>query len=233
MVDFQQAARAAIDARRAQGYLPILVGGTGLYVRAVLDGLTIPPAPPDAAFRASLEGETDLHARLAEVDPEAAGRLHPNDRVRLVRALEVFHATGRPIGEFQHTTPCPYRLLVFGVTAARPLLYERIDARVMRMLDAGFPREVQALADRFGWELPLLGTLGYVEMGAFLRGELGRDEAIALMAQHTRNYAKRQLTWFRADRRVHWLIRETAGAAEEDRLLAQADALVRRWVLTR
>ncbi|HEY9721858.1 MAG TPA: tRNA (adenosine(37)-N6)-dimethylallyltransferase MiaA [Oscillatoriaceae cyanobacterium] len=229
VAEYQAAAREAIAKRRAQGYLPFLVGGTGLYVRAVLDGLTIPPAPPDPAFRASLEGVPDLHARLAEVDPDSAARLHPNDRVRLVRALEVHHATGRPIGEFQHTTPCPYKLLTLGVGAPRAYLYERIDARVLAMMANGFEDEVTALAARYGWDLPLLGTLGYAEIGAALRGELPRDEAIAVMAQHTRNYAKRQLTWFRGDRRVHWLMRDaTRGTAD---LVQEADALLRRWAL--
>lgn len=227
--EFQLDARAAIEKRRAEGYMPMLVGGTGLYIRAILDGLTIPPAPPDPAFRASLAGVEDLHARLAAVDPEGAARLHPNDKVRLVRALEVFHATGRPIGEFQETRPCPYRLIVFGVAAPRALLYERIDARVLQMLDQGFEAEVQGLAERHGWDLPLLKTLGYAEVGAYLRGEASRDEAIALMAQHTRNYAKRQLTWFRADPRVHWLVRQ----GPEADLLGRAEELLRRWALAR
>lgn len=231
VAEYQRDARAAIERRRAEGYLPFLVGGTGLYVRAVLDGLTIPPAPPDAALRAELEQLPDLHARLAEVDPESAARLHPNDRVRLIRALEVFQLTGQPIGSFQHTTPCPYRLLVFGVGAPRAYLYERIDARVYAMLEAGFLDEVAALAEQYGWELPLLSTLGYSEMGAHLRGEISREAAVALMAQHTRNYAKRQLTWFRADARVNWLLR--GPETDVDSLIAQATELMRRWALAR
>ncbi|MDB5099936.1 MAG: miaA [Cyanobacteria bacterium RYN_339] len=229
VAEYQRDARAAIDRRRSEGYMPMLVGGTGLYIRAILDGLTIPPAAPDPAFRATLEGVEDLHARLASVDPESAARLHPNDRVRLVRALEVLHATGRPIGEFQETRPCPYRLIVFGVGAPRALLYERIDARVLQMLEQGFEGEVAGLAERYGWDLPLLGTLGYAEVGASLRGEVSRDEAVALMAQHTRNYAKRQLTWFRADPRTHWLVRSSAEADP----IARAQALLRQWALTR
>ena len=227
VAEFQRDATEAIAARRAQGYLPILVGGTGLYVRAVLDGFTIPPAPPDPAFRASLEGATDLHERLWEVDPVSAGRLHPNDRVRVIRALEVFHATGKPISELQATRPCPYKLLMFGVGAPRALLYERIDRRVERMLEAGLPQEVQGLADRYGWELPLLDTLGYAEVGAYLKGEVTREAAAALMAQHTRNYAKRQLTWFRADPRIHWLVRAEEGP-EAERALRGTPAL--EWV---
>jgi tRNA dimethylallyltransferase len=233
VAEFQRDASEAIARRREQGYLPFLVGGTGLYVRALLDGLTIPPAPPDPAFRASLEGVEDLHERLAAVDPESAARLHPNDRVRVVRALEVHHATGRPIGEFQQTRPCPYRLIVFGVAAPRVLLYERIDNRVLKMMEMGFEAEVAALADQYGWELPLLTTLGYVEVGAALRGECSRQEAIAVMAQHTRNYAKRQLTWFRADPRVTWLLRNAPGEEAEKAMLERAGDLLRRWALAR
>ncbi len=225
--DFQADAAAAIARRRAEGYLPFLVGGTGLYVRALLDGLTIPPQAPDPALRAALAALPDPHAALAEVDPEAAARLHPNDRFRVVRALEVYRLTGRPIGEFQRTTPCPYRLLVIGVAAPRTYLYQRIDARVMAMIEAGFLDEVRDLAARWGWDLPLLSTLGYAELGAHLRGERSLDEAIALMAQHTRNYAKRQLTWFRADARIRWLIRQPD--TPDDALFAEADAWLRDW----
>ena len=231
VAEFQAEARQAIARRREQGYLPFLVGGTGLYVRAVLDGLTIPPVPPDPAFRESLAEVKDLHARLAEVDPASAERLHPNDRVRIVRALEVLHHTGKPIGDFQHTAPCPYRLLYLGLGAPRALLYERIDARVLKMVEAGFLEEVQGLADTYGWDMPLMRTLGYAEMGAYLRGEMSRDEAIALMAQHTRNYAKRQLTWFRADRRIHWLVRQSGD--DLDARVAEAQALLKQWALSR
>jgi tRNA dimethylallyltransferase len=233
VAEYQRDATEAIARRRAQGYLPFLVGGTGLYIRSILDGLTIPPAPPDAAFRASLEGAEDLHERLAAVDPDSAARLHPNDRVRVIRALEVHRATGRPIGEFQQTRPCPYRLIVFGVAAPRALLYERIDARVINMMERGFEAEVAGLASTYGAALPLLTTLGYGEIGSFLRGECSREAANALMAQHTRNYAKRQLTWFRADPRVTWLIRPSHDPDSESALLDQAELLLRRWALAR
>lgn len=231
VAEYQEAAREAIARRREQGYLPFLVGGTGLYVRAVLDGLTIPPVPPDPAFREGLAGEADLHARLAQVDPESAARLHPNDRVRLIRALEVFHHTGQPIGAFQNTTPCPYRLLFLAVGAPRAMLYERIDTRVLRMMEAGFAGEVKGLAETYGWELPLMRTLGYAEIGASVRGEMSEAEAIALMAQHTRNYAKRQLTWFRAEERARWLLRGPEHDTES--LVAEAQGLLQQWALSR
>lgn len=229
VAEFQREASEAIAARRKQGYLPFLVGGTGLYVRAILDGLTIPPAPPDPAFRASLEHEPDLHARLAAVDPASAERLHPNDKVRIVRALEVFHVTGKPIGDFQHTRPCPYKMLMLGVGAPRSYLYERIDARVLKMIEAGFVDEVKGLIDQYGEDLPLLNTLGYAEIKAHLAGHTSLEEAIALMAQHTRNYAKRQLTWFRAEKRIRWLMRGPERDMGE--LVAEAEGLMRQWAL--
>lgn len=231
VAEFQEDARAAIARRRQEGYLPFVVGGTGLYVRAVLDGLTIPPVPPDPAFRESLAAEPDLHTKLAAIDPESAERLHPNDKVRIIRALEVFHHTGQPIGAFQHTAPCPYRLLYLGIGAPRAMLYDRIDARVLKMMEAGFADEVASLADRYGWDLPLMRTLGYAEIGASVRGEMPEAEAIALMAQHTRNYAKRQLTWFRADARIRWLMRGPDIGLDE--LVEEAQGLLRQWALSR
>lgn len=229
VAEYQQDATAAIAERRRQGYVPFLVGGTGLYVRAILDGLTIPPVAPDPERRAAYAAIEDLHAAVAAVDPEAAARLHPNDRVRLVRALEVYAATGQPISTFQKTRPCPYRVLYLGLGMPRAALYERIDRRVGLMLEAGFEAEVAAIAAHHGWDLPLLKTLGYAEIGAAVRGTVPLAQAAALMAQRTRNYAKQQLAWFRADRRIHWLVRdaETDGAE----LLARAEALVKAWVL--
>lgn len=226
--DFQADAERAIEQRRKEGHLPFLVGGTGLYVKALLDGLTIPPQAPDPNLRESLAALPDPHAALSQVDPVTASRLHPNDRFRIVRALEVFHLTGIPISAQQKTRPCPYRLLVIGLAASRQELYARIDQRVADMLTHGFAEEVQTLADTWGWDLPLLKTLGYAEIGAYLRGELPLTEASALMAQHTRNYAKRQLTWFRADPRVRWLVRP-AGESDHN-LLTTAETWLRNWV---
>jgi tRNA dimethylallyltransferase len=225
--DFQSDAEQAIERRRKAGYMPFLVGGTGLYIKSVLDGLTIPPQAPNPALREELAAIPNPHAALAAVDPETAQRLHPNDRFRIVRALEVFHLTGIPISAQQHTRPCPYRLLVIGLGAPRQELYARIDQRVTQMLEQGFLQEVQGLVDQWGWELPLLKTLGYAEMGAHLRGEISLAEASALMAQHTRNYAKRQLTWFRADPRVRWLVR--ASGESDQSLLEQAETWLRTW----
>ncbi|MEB3329868.1 MAG: tRNA (adenosine(37)-N6)-dimethylallyltransferase MiaA [Candidatus Sericytochromatia bacterium] len=226
---FQADARAALSRRKAEGYLPMLVGGTGLYVRAVLDGLTIPPQAPDPALREELAALANPWAALAEVDPETAARLHPNDRLRIVRALEVHRLTGSPISAQQRTLPCPYRLMVIGVAAPRADLYRRIDARVVAMREAGLLDEVQALAGRWGWDHPLLGTLGYAEMASYLRGERSLPEATAAMAQHTRNYAKRQLTWFRADRRIRWLVRQPGEPDEQ--LVETASRWLRAWAL--
>lgn len=228
VAEYQAEARAAIEAFRAQGHLVFLVGGTGLYVRAVVDGLGIPPVPPNPTLRAELEALPDLHGALAEVDPASAARLHPNDRNRLVRALEVYRTTGEPIGTQQRLEGQQDRLLILGVAAPRQQLFERIDARAEGMLAAGWLEEVQGLVATHGRDLPLLETLGYAELLAHLEGRCSLEAALAATAQRTRQYAKRQLTWFRADPRVHWLVE-----GNPDDKLAQAGALLQAWALAR
>lgn len=202
---YQRLAHEEIKQAHASGSLPILVGGTGFYIRSVTGGLAIPEVPPDPAFRAALQGRDDLHERLMEIDPVAAGRIHRNDSVRIVRALEVFHHTGKPISQLQKKVECPYSLLYLALDWEREALYERIDARAHQMIEQGFLEEVRFLAKKYGEDLPLLRTLGYAEILAFLRGESDLEGAIALIQKNTRNYAKRQLTWFRHEEGVQWI----------------------------
>ncbi len=202
---FRELARAEIAQAHAQGRLPILVGGTGLYIRSVLGGYAIPEVPPDAALRAELEQLADPHARLAEVDPAAAARLHPNDRVRLIRALEVFELTGKPISELQTREETPYQVAFLALDWPRETLYERINQRTLQMFEAGLAGEVESLAQRYGADLPLLKTLGYAETLRWQQGEISREEAIALIQQNTRRYAKRQVTWFRREPDAVWI----------------------------
>lgn len=202
---FRQLARAEIAKAHAEGRLPLLVGGTGLYIRSVLGGYAIPEVPPDAELRAKLEALADPHAQLAEVDPVSAARLHPNDRVRIIRALEVFYLTGKPISELQTREESPYQVAFLALDWPRETLYERINQRTLQMFDMGLPAEVRALAERYGPDLPLLQTLGYAETLKWQQGELSEEEAIALIQQNTRRYAKRQLTWFRREPDVVWL----------------------------
>jgi tRNA dimethylallyltransferase len=209
---FRALALAAIDDITRRGKRVLIVGGTGLYIKAVLRGLFDGPSR-DVAVRTALLREEEqapgtLHVRLCAVDPVAAARLHPHDRMRLIRALEVFHLTGRPISDWQAehrfgSTAFDARLL--GLSLPRPDLYARINARCQAMVDAGLIDEVRALsADGFAADLPALRSPGYREIGEYVRGLCDLPTAIARMAKATRHLAKRQLTWFRADPQIIW-----------------------------
>jgi tRNA dimethylallyltransferase len=198
---------AAIEAVLAEGRVPMLVGGTGLYLRALIEGIVeIPPVPPEV--RAGAEallarvGGTEFRRKLGERDPEAAGRLHDNDRQRLIRAFEIVTATGRTQGEWQreaHQRPPEGWSFDIGLLLpGRDWLYERCDRRFDAMLAGGAEEEVRALLARgLDPELPAMKAVGLPELAAFLRGEVSREEAAAGARQATRNYAKRQLTWLR------------------------------------
>jgi tRNA dimethylallyltransferase len=199
----------------------LLVGGTGLYVKVLAGGLCAAP-PRDSALRERLEAEEretpgDLHRRLQEVDPVAAARLHPNDRVRLVRALEVQALTGTPLSEWQarhgfSAGGIPVRTIA--LTLQRPELYDRINRRCREMVDAGLVDEVRDLWARgFGPDLAPLCSIGYREVGAHLRGEVDLETALELMARATRKFAKRQLTWLRPLSELRWVDAHAGAAA--------------------
>jgi len=213
LAEYQRMALAAIAGIQKRGRLPVLVGGTGQYVRAVVEGWRIPAVPPDVALRAQLEavaaadGPEHLHALLAERDPVAASRIDYRNVRRVIRALEVCLVSGRPISELQTKTPPPFRVTQLGVTRSRPELYARIDARVERMMEAGLVAEVQRLvAAGYGYDLPAMSGLGYRQIGLALRGEATLDEAVALIKRHTRRLVQQQYNWFRLDDvRIHWV----------------------------
>lgn len=212
LAEYQALAYRAIEDISARNRLPILVGGTGQYVAAVLEGWRIPEVPPQPEIRAELEGlaaehgSDALHARLAALDPLAASRIDHRNVRRVIRALEVCLATGRPISEQQQKQPPPYDIFQIGVTRPRPALYERIDRRVDAMLAAGLVDEVAALASRgYAWDLPAMTGLGYRQIGQFLAGEVSLDEAVALIKKGTRRFVQQQYNWFRpADPRLRW-----------------------------
>jgi tRNA dimethylallyltransferase len=231
LAQYQAAATAAIAEVWARGRLPLLVGGTGLYVRAVVDGLAIPAVPPRPELRAELEAEARqrgpaaLHARLAALDPAAAATIDAANTRRLIRALEVCLVTGRPFSEQRGARPTPYDPLLLGLNAVRDRLYAWADARVEAMLAAGLLDEVRGLVARgYAWDLPALSSLGYRELGAHLRGELPLAEAAARTRLATHALIRRQLTWFRPDGRIHWL------DAADPALAATAGALVAGWL---
>ncbi len=206
LAEYVALARRAIGAVAARGRLPILAGGTPLYLNAVTEGWRIPRVPPDPAFRAAREAEAArdglglLEARLMAVDPIAAARVAGNLR-RIIRALEVYEHTGVPISEQEGKEPPPYRILQTILTLDRAALHARADARVGRMLDAGLVAEVRGLLDR-GYDpaLPALSGIGYAEIIAHLRGETSLPDATARIIANTHRYIRHQETWFRRNR---------------------------------
>lgn len=230
LAEYQRDATAAIADIHARGGLPLLVGGTGLYVRAVVDGLAIPEVAPRPELRAELEAEARdrgveaLHGRLAALDPEAARRIDARNVRRVIRALEVCLATGRRFSEQQGARPTPYRTLLLGLNMPREALYARADRRVDAMIAAGLAEETRALVERgYGWDLPSMSSLGYREIGAYLRDEATLPEAVERLKLDTHAYIRRQVTWFRPDARITWL----DAALAPDVLTEQASTAVR------
>jgi len=204
---FASIADDAIEDIGARGKIPIVAGGTGLWIRALVRGLVDLP-PVDKDLRARIEAEVDQagakasHARLAAVDPKAAAAIHANDVLRIVRALEVHAQTGEPLGELRarHALGGNRRPTLFIVLEpALDRLTERIDARVDAMVDAGWLEEVRSLRDRFGDDVRALASVGYREWMSHLRGEIDYDTALASVKTSTRTYARRQRNWFRAE----------------------------------
>lgn len=212
VAQFQAAAYTAITAIHARSRVPFLVGGTGQYVYAVVEGWQIPPVPPQPDFRERLYAEAEeqsaehLHRRLAEIDPEAAGRIHPNNVRRVIRALEVYEATGRPISHWQQKHPPPYRILQIGLTMDRPALYHRIDTRVDQMIAAGLVDEVRNLLDRgYTFDLPAMSSLGYAEFQAYFEGQATLDEVVQAIKHATHRFVRHQYNWFSEDAPdIHW-----------------------------
>ncbi|MBW4522340.1 MAG: tRNA (adenosine(37)-N6)-dimethylallyltransferase MiaA [Scytolyngbya sp. HA4215-MV1] len=190
-----------------QGLPLLLVGGTGLYIRSIVRGLKIPRVAPQPALRSQLQalGQCQLYAMLQQVDPMAAARIHANDETRTLRALEVFYVTGQPISAQQGEDPPNYPILQIGLDCAEPeAIAQRIHQRTHQMVAEGLVEEVAFLCEKYGAELPLLDTLGYREMKQYLAGEVPLAAAIDLTVLHTRQFAKRQRTWFRADPTIEW-----------------------------
>ncbi len=204
---YRRLAGATIDGVLARGRLPILVGGTGQYVMAVVEGWGVPEVAPRPALRAALErlGADEAARWLAALDPAAAARIDPRNVRRVVRALEVTLVSGRPISELQRKTPPPYDVRLVGLRRDRAALYARIDARVEQMMAAGLLDEVRQLRDAGYAGAPPLSGLGYRQLLAHLRGETTLDEAVARIKFETHRFARQQSTWFRADdERIAW-----------------------------
>jgi tRNA dimethylallyltransferase len=215
---YQRQALASVGRVVVRGRLPLLVGGAGLYVSAVCDGLAMPDVPPDHAFReamaerARVAGREALQRDLELVDPPSARRIDPKNIRRVIRALEVFRATGTPFSTFQTPTDePPVQAVRIGLRLERKALFERIDRRIDAWIAGGFVEEVRGLLERgYSPDLPSMSGLGYRELALTVRGELSLDRAVMRLKQATHQYAKRQMTWFGRDQRIQWLDAESA-----------------------
>ena len=202
--EYQKLAYAAIDDIHGRERLPLLVGGTGQYVRAVVEGWQVPEVPPQVELRLALddqvhrEGKEAVFARLQELDPASAERIDWRNTRRVIRAIEVTMVLGRPFSELRTKFPPPYSLHQIGLTRPRDLLYQRADARIEQMFAAGFVQEVERLlAAGYTSDLPSFTSLGYREVAGYLAGECDLEEAKVLLRRHTRQFIRRQNNWFR------------------------------------
>jgi tRNA dimethylallyltransferase len=210
---YRELATACVQEIQSRGKQVIVSGGTGLYIKALTRGLFVGPAQ-DAGIRKTLNAEADanglssLYQTLERVDSSATSWIHPNDRQRIIRALEVYQLTGKPISEWQKEHAfgeSVFTTLKIGLDRQRAELYERINQRCDQMINAGLVDEVKGLFDKgYGSHLNALRSVGYRHMGLFLMGRLRLEEAVHLMKRDTRRLAKRQLTWFRRDEEIHW-----------------------------
>ncbi|ASR47210.1 tRNA (adenosine(37)-N6)-dimethylallyltransferase MiaA [Paenibacillus kribbensis] len=211
---FQEDCRRLIPDIHSRGKLPFIVGGTGLYVESVCYEYQFSEVGADEAFRqeqldfAEQFGAEALHARLQAVDPESALRLHPNDRRRVVRALEIYHVSGRTLSSqlASQKKESPYQLCIVGLTMDRQMLYKRIEDRIDGMLDQGLVAEVASLIERgVRSDAISMQGLGYKEISSYLRGEVSLEEAVTWLKRDTRHFAKRQLSWFRHMKDIQWV----------------------------
>ncbi len=211
---YARQARAVLKDISSRGTLPIVVGGTGLYLRALLDGLFAGPERSEELRqklreRAAQKGSQHLHKILQRLDQQAAVKIHPNDTPKLIRAIEVCLASRRPISEQWQDGRDPlkgFRVLRIGLDSARPALYARINQRVVRMFEQGLIEETKHLLSKYGDSARPLCSIGYSQVMQLLKGEIGAETAVSAVQQAHRNYAKRQMTWFRREPEVHWMI---------------------------
>jgi tRNA dimethylallyltransferase len=212
LAQYQELAYQAINAVHRNNKLPLLVGGTGQYFQAVVEGWQIPRVEPDIEYRQSLEkraanGEaTELYHELEQIDPAAAQKIDPHNIRRIIRALEVYRSHGVPLSQVQRKVAPPYRTLIIGLTFERKELYRRVDLRVDDMIEHGLVAEVEKLiAMGYDLKLPAMSGIGYRQIGNFISGQMSLDEAIQQMKYETHRYIRQQYLWFRLkDDRIHW-----------------------------
>ena len=226
VVRFQQMAKEAAEKIWEKGKIPLVVGGTGFYIQALLYDIDFTENDGDESYRRQLEqkgsdeeGASELYEMLKTVDPKAAQEIHPRNIKRIIRALEFYHQTGRKISEHNETQrqkESPYNYAYFVLTDERSRLYERIDRRVDLMMEQGLLDEVRYLKERgVRKDSTAMQGLGYKELYAYLEGEYPLDEAVRIIKRDTRHFAKRQLTWFKRERDVIWADKSVIGQEEE------------------
>ena len=241
VVVFQKLAREAMEKIYANGHIPIIAGGTGFYIQAILNEIAFTETETDDSYRKQLEqqaqeyGAQRLHDQLKEVDPQAAVDIHPNNVKRVIRALEFYKETGTKISEHneaERQKQSPYNFAYFVLNMDRQKLYERIELRIDQMLEQGLIEEVRQLQEK-GCHAGMVSMqgLGYKEILAYLQGECTLEEAIYILKRDTRHFAKRQLTWFRREREVCWIEKEAYGLKEEKMLDAMLQILREKEII--
>jgi len=213
LAEYQQQAQQLIGDFHRQGVSPILVGGTGLYIKSVVSGLQIPHVAPQTDLRQQLSelGQSHCYQLLQEIDPLSSAKIHPNDAVRTLRALEVFYVTGATLSSLQSIDSPSYPILQIGIPSpSRSSYLQIIKQRIQQMLRQGWLEEIRFIQAKYGQSLSLLRTIGYAEMTDYLAGVISLDTAIARAVLSTYQFAKRQRTWFRSDRHIIWIEPRTA-----------------------
>ena len=217
VANFYDDAKIKIQEIIERGKVPILAGGTGLYFRVLLQDFDLPRVSPDIDLRKKLESESSeiLHKKLCELDIELAQKIHPNNKVKIIRALEVCSKLGQPMSEAQKKKESEFNTLWIGLNSNnREYLYERINKRVDIMMEQGLLKEAQNLFEKYPNNKILTSTIGYQEFLPFLKGETSLDNAISLLKQNTRRYAKRQISWFKANKDINWFDIQTQRHSE-------------------
>jgi tRNA dimethylallyltransferase len=222
VAEWREKAMKAIRGIAKRGKAPIVVGGTGLYTSTLIDNFDIPQVPPNYSLRSSFEKQPleKLVAHLLRLDPTAATVIDLKNPRRVIRAIEICTFTGKPVSQQRKKNPPVIDAFQVGIKWPREELYKRIDGAIRRMMEDDWPEEVRVQHDKgVSWNAPAMTSIGYREIGRYLRGEIMLDEAIRLIKLATYHYAKRQETWLKRDHRIHW-------AANED----QARELVKEWL---
>ncbi len=203
--------------------VPLLVGGTGLYIKSIIRGLKIPAVSPIPKLRSQLEwySQPERYSFLTQIDRLSSQKIHPNDEIRTIRALEVYYVTGKTISALQGENPPNYPILEIGLHCEPEVISDRINKRTAIMLKSGLVAETDNLIQKYGIDLPLLNTLGYVEIKQYLKGEVTLSQAEELITIHTRQFAKRQRTWFKRNSQIQWFEANSVSLLEDVWLLIQ------------